>query len=78
VIGEILGPTVQLVDSGEATAEVVGQHLSEEHELAPSRAAHVQRSYFVTDVPDSFRRVSARFLGSEIPHAEQVDLSYQT
>jgi len=76
VISEVLGPEVTLVDSGEAASEAVGEHLLDQHDLAPTRAAHVDRRYFVTDIPEPFMRVSSRFLGEAILEAEQVDLSF--
>jgi glutamate racemase len=75
VIAEVVGPRVALVDSAEATAEAVEALLTESRALAPtgSTTAH---GYFVTDVPERFVEVGARFLGRPIPSAEQVDLSF--
>ncbi len=75
VIAEVVGPGVALVDSAEATAEAVALLLEEQRMLAP--AGHTPaHGYFVTDVPERFVEVGARFLGRPIPTAEQVDLSF--
>jgi glutamate racemase len=75
VIAEAVGPRVALVDSAEATAEAVAGLLEERGLLAPSSGAP-SHHYFVTDVPERFVDVGARFLGRPIPEAEQVDLSF--
>jgi glutamate racemase len=75
VIAEVVGPGVALVDSAEATAEAVAELLAQEGLLASSGHAP-QHAYFVTDVPERFVEVGARFLGRPIPSAEQVDLSF--
>jgi glutamate racemase len=75
VIAEVVGSGVALVDSAEATAEAVAVLLEEQRMLAP--AGHTpEHGYFVTDVPERFVEVGARFLGRSIPSAEQVDLSF--
>jgi len=75
VIAEVVGPAVALVDSAEATAEAVALLLEEQRMLAPT--GHTpEHGYFVTDVPERFVEVGARFLGRTIPAAEQVDLSF--
>ncbi len=72
VIAEVVGANVQLVDSAEATAEAAAELLERRGLLAGGgKAVH---RYFVTDVPDAFREVGARFLGRPIDGAEQVDL----
>jgi glutamate racemase len=76
VIASVMGPTVALVDSAEATAEAVAAVLHREKSLAPARAAHVNRRYFVTDIPEPFLRVAGRFLGHDVHAAEQIDLSF--
>jgi len=74
-IAEVLGPSVTLVDSAEATAKVVAERLAAEGLLA-QRGDPAEHDYFVTDVPDHFHEVSARFLGQKVTRAEQVDLPF--
>ncbi len=76
VIGEVMGPGVALVDSAEATAEVVAQRLQASGLLAPEGAA-TDHSYFVTDVAEKFLSVAERFLGRPVGHAEQVDVPFK-
>jgi glutamate racemase len=72
VIAQVMGPQVALVDSAEACAGAVAQALEEDGRLAGVRTA--THRFFVTDVPDRFLEVGARFLGRPLPGAEQVDL----
>ncbi len=74
-IAEAVGPTVQLVDSAEATAAEVARVLGEKGLLAV-RSGGATHDYFVTDVPARFAEVGARFLGRAIPSAEQIDLIF--
>jgi glutamate racemase len=75
VIAEVVGPTVELVDSAEATAQTVAELLRAEGQLAPPGQV-AEHQYFVTDVPERFVEVGARFLGRPISNAEQVDVSF--
>ena len=70
VISEVLGPAVALVDSAEATADLVAEKVTH----APSH--EVTHKYFVTDVPDRFLEFGARFLGHRVGSAEQVDIKF--
>ena len=74
-ISGVMGPSTRLVDSAEATAEEVAQRLSAGGLLAPVGAAP-HHGFYVTDVPDRFLEVGARFLGRTLPGAEQVDISF--
>ncbi|RKH37038.1 glutamate racemase, partial [Corallococcus llansteffanensis] len=76
VIAEVVGPHVSLVDSAEATAEAVAELLGARGLLAPQSSSTPEHAYFVTDVPERFVEVGARFLGRPIPSAEQVDLRF--
>ena len=73
VIQAIAGPTVTLVDSAKATADRVAEVLQERELMKMERSA-VERHYLVTDVPDRFLEVGARFLGRPISSARQIDL----
>jgi glutamate racemase len=72
-IAEVLGPGVELVDSARATAEAVARALDASGlaRTGPGPAGH---RTFVTDLPASFHRVAARFLGRPLAHLEQVDV----
>jgi len=71
-IAEVMGPAVSLVDSAEATAAAVAELLAGKDLLRPSGQGSAR--YFVTDLPERFAEVGARFLGRPIERAEQVDL----
>ena len=76
VIAAAVGPQVALVDSAEATAEAVAERLAQDGQLAPAGGSAPSHTYFVTDVPERFVDVGARFLGRPIAAAEQVDLTF--
>ncbi len=71
-IASVMGPGVALVDSASATADAVAR-LLEEKKLAVPDGSPTHR-FFVTDSPERFVEVGARFLGRSIPEAELVDL----
>ncbi|HVE84058.1 MAG TPA: glutamate racemase [Myxococcales bacterium] len=73
VIAEVMGPSVALVDSAEATAEAAAELLRSRGETRSSPAP--QHRYFLTDVPERFVDVAARFLGQPVQAVEQVDIS---
>jgi glutamate racemase len=73
VLQEVLGTDVALVDSGDATAEAVAQVLDAGGARASSPQGRTE-SFYVTDVPERFVAVSARFLGTTVLAAEQIDL----
>jgi glutamate racemase len=70
-IRRFLGPDVTLVDSAEATAQVVHERLGEDGLLRKSGPGGT--SFFVTDVPDRFVRVGSRFLGDRIESAVRIE-----
>ncbi|MBJ6759327.1 glutamate racemase [Myxococcaceae bacterium JPH2] len=76
VIAEVVGPQVTLVDSAEATAQAVVELLAAKDLMAPAGGPPPSHHFFVTDVPEVFADVGARFLGRPIPSAELVDLSF--
>ncbi len=73
VIAEAVGPDVALVDSAEATAEAAAALLAGRGELGGDPAP--QHRYFLTDVPERFADLAARFLGQPVQAVEQVDIS---
>ncbi len=66
-------PGTTLIDSAHATVETVAELLAD-RSLARTASTTATRRYFVTDVPATFDRVAARFLGVEPESAEQVDI----
>jgi glutamate racemase len=74
VIGSTVGPDIRLIDSAEETAGEVAR-LLQEHGLrhAPRADAPTHR-FIASDVPEQFRNVGKRFLGSAIDRVETVTL----
>lgn len=73
IIQQVAGPNVTLVDSAHATADRVAEVLQERDLLKRERLA-TERHYLVTDTPNRFIEVGARFLGYSISGARQIDL----
>lgn len=73
VIAEAAGNDVVLVDSAEATAEAVADVLDVQEHMNPS-GVRGDRTFLVTDAPDSFARVGRKFLGEAIEAVEWVDI----
>lgn len=72
-IARVIGDRVGLVDSAEATAEAVAAQLEADGQLAPSNSPARHR-FFVTDLPERFAEVGARFLERPIETVNQVDI----
>ena len=62
VIGEVMGEGVTLVNTGEATAQVVKELLESE-----SGSIDPVREFYTSDEPDLFEKVAAPFLGEGLP-----------
>ncbi len=73
LLGEIAGPEVHLVDSGEAMADATADLLAELH-LGNPRREKPSYSCYVSDVPFRFQTMAERFLGRTIGHVELVKL----
>lgn len=73
VIQIVVGASITLIDSAQATAERVAQVL-EERNLTAERGHTAERHYLVTDTPSRFLEVGTRFLGSPLTNARQIDL----
>jgi glutamate racemase len=73
-IGLAAGPDVVLVDSADATSEVVAEILAG-LQIASTTAATDSPRFLVTDSPDSFARLGARFLGHELADIQWVDIA---
>lgn len=71
LIGEVMGPAVRLIDSGEETALDVARVLSERGLLASADRAPVRR-FTVTDLPLRFRTVGRLLVGDMIEAVEHV------
>ena len=71
VIADYLGEEVQLIDSAEETAKVVVTTLSKE--LRTQGTGKGRGSFFVTDSPDQFIKVGARFLGDAVESAVRIE-----
>lgn len=71
VIGAYLGPGVALVDSAQATAEMVRDILATRGLQRQSGSGGA--SFFVTDVPERFVRVGQRFLGERVESAVRIE-----
>ena len=79
-IAEVVGGRVTLVDSAEATALAVERLLCERGWDAPEGdgdASANRHRCFVTDQPEIFASVGARFLGRALPVVERVRLAEQ-
>jgi len=70
-VAAVMGPSVHLVDSARATAHVVRATLAAAA-LMPTGGSGAN-SFFVTDAPDRFVKVGARFLGAELDSAVQIE-----
>lgn len=73
LISDIVGPSVSLVDSAEAMAEITAGLIVREG-LANDSASPPAYHFFVTDVPYRFQTIGESFLGRSLPHLEMVQL----
>ena len=80
VIAAFLGDGVRLVDSAQETARVVKATLLSKdlvrHYIpgdAQGDSSSGESSFFVTDVPDQFVKVGARFLGDVVESAVRIE-----
>lgn len=69
VLGRVLGPGVQLIDSAEETAAVVAETLVASGLEAPEDGEPVHR-FAVSDDVERFREVGSRFLGARLASGE--------
>ncbi len=73
LLAEELGPGIRLIDSAEETAAVVARELAEAGIEAPAGAVGTVE-FLVSDAPDTFERVGARFLGERVRDVRTVTL----
>ena len=71
VIADIMGDKVTLVDSARTTAEAARETLVRYGLVRRSGSGSV--SFFVTDVPDRFIKVGARFMGHPVESAVRIE-----
>ena len=81
-IQQTVGGNVQLIDSGEATAEEV-ENLLKERNLANTEQISYNRKrrlcddldhFYVTDAADRFAKVAERFLGTKPSKLEAIEV----
>ncbi len=72
VIGGVMGPAVQLVDSAEAVTAEVRRRLDGDAASDSVADGPVVHHFFVTDVPEPFQAVAERFLGRPILQLERA------
>ncbi len=79
VIGDVMGDDIVLIDSGEETARVARDILTETNLIHPAASQtpcpEGEHKYFVSDVPEKFSGVASRFLGREVSRITRVDIS---
>lgn len=76
VIGEVMGPEVTLIDSGEAVAAELETLLEEFGLTAPEGGAPGPHRFYVSDQAERFHAEGRRFLGETLlGHVEAVDQS---
>lgn len=72
-IQEIMGEKVVLIDSGFAASLQVENHLKGRG-IRNDSVQLGQKEFYVSDLPDKFKSVAERFLGSELTHIEKIDV----
>lgn len=79
VIADVMGKKVKLIDSGEETAKVAYQKITEASLLNPAASQKPNQmgeiKYFVSDVPEKFSAIANRFMGREISNITRIDIS---
>jgi len=73
VIQKVIGKEVKLIDSGIASSEIVRNELSriglETNSAVPGHA-----SFYVSDIPTTFKQVAGLFLGQPVDEVIKVDI----
>jgi len=73
VIAQVLGDGVILIDSATETARVIQTRLHELRIACDGKGLPEHR-FTVSDIPEPFRDVGERFLGTKLGRIEQIDL----
>jgi glutamate racemase len=71
VIGKVLHQSVTLIDSGEATAVIVRDMLTD-LKLNNTSTLKPNLQFFVSDVPHKFTEIGERFLGTKLGKVQRV------
>ncbi len=75
LLGDVMGPAVALIDSGRETADALAEVLVARGLEAPEAGeGRVVHRFAVSDDPERFRSIGARFLGGRLGAAEVVTL----
>ncbi len=74
IIRQVLGETVQLIDSARETARVVAQRLAAGNHLNP-KGTDGEHKFYVSDVPDQFAQTARHFLGDTVRNAMRIDIT---
>ena len=75
LLQDIMGPSVALIDGGVETARRLAEVLTERNLEGPAQHVEgVEHRFAVSDDPERFARVGARFLGGRLTGAEVVTL----
>jgi glutamate racemase len=77
IIGEAAGSAVTLIDSADATADVVADLLAG-HSLLRTESEPAEYTFLVSDVPHKFREIGERFLGRRLDRVEKIDDTHFT
>ncbi len=79
VISDVMGDKVRLINSGRETARVALNTLVDagllNSKMSQSPPVVGERKFFVSDVPDKFAQVAARFLGAPIERITRIDIT---
>lgn len=73
VIATVMGSGVRIVDSAEATTDVV-EHILDGLDMRVDHGSAGQYRFLATDTPENLARVGARFLGHELGSIDWVDV----
>jgi glutamate racemase len=73
IIQDVMGSGVTLVDSASETAREVAKVLGE-HNLLKETQGVSERQFFVTDFPNRFSEIGARFFGEELKETTKINL----
>ncbi len=73
IIRSVLGKGVRLIDSATQTAIAVKKIIDEKEMRNPKKSKGRYR-FYVSDEPELFKKIGARFLGSNIKNIKRVDV----
>ncbi|MEN8192199.1 MAG: glutamate racemase [Bacteroidota bacterium] len=77
LIQEVMGPDVALIDSGTAASFEVETYLNGRGLRNDSNQIGTHH-YYVSDLPEKFKVIAERFLGTEVENLEKIDLDFLT